>query len=71
MRQPAGQEAGCSRLERYTSSPPMAYFAIVLHTEDGPEMLDGYDTYEAADEHLDAYCDRYPNAYVDIHPVGR
>jgi hypothetical protein len=48
----------------------MAYFAIVLHAEDGPEMLDGYDTYEAADEHLDAYCDRYPNAYVDIHPVG-
>jgi hypothetical protein len=48
----------------------MAYFAIVLHTEDGPEMLDGYDTYEAADEHLDAYCDRYPNDYVDIHPVG-
>jgi hypothetical protein len=47
----------------------MAYYAIVLHSAEGSEMLDGYDTYEAADEKLDDYCDRYPNGYVDIHHV--
>lgn len=48
----------------------MAYYAIVLVSEEGSEILDGYDTYEAADEVLDGYCDRYPNGYVDIHHVG-
>jgi hypothetical protein len=49
---------------------PMAYYAIVLISEEGSEILDGYDTYEAADEVLDGYCDRYPNGFVDIHHVG-
>jgi hypothetical protein len=48
----------------------MAYFAIVLHSEDGPQILDGYDTYEAADEKLDDYCERYASGYVDIQHVG-
>lgn len=47
----------------------MAYYAIVLHSEEGAQILDGYDTYEAADEKLDGYADRYENGYVDIHYV--
>jgi len=47
----------------------MAYYAIVLHSEEGSEILDGYDSYEAADEQLDDYADRYQNGYVDIHYV--
>jgi len=49
----------------------MGYYAIVLISEEGSEILDGYDTYEAADEQLDGYCERYPNGFVDIvHTSG-
>ena len=44
----------------------MNYYAIVRISEEGSDILDGYDTYEAADEQLEGYCERYPNALIDI-----
>lgn len=45
----------------------MTYFGIVKIDDDGqPEIIDGYDDYDAADAVLDGYCERYPNAYIDI-----
>ena len=44
----------------------MNYYAIVRMSEEGTDILDGYDTYEAAEEKLDGYFERYPNAYIDI-----
>ena len=45
----------------------MTYFAIVKIDDDGqPEIMDGYDDYDAADAVLDGYCERYPYACFDI-----
>jgi hypothetical protein len=44
----------------------MNYYAIVRISEEGTDILDGYDTYEAAEEKLDGYFERYPNAFIDI-----
>ena len=51
----------------HTHTGTMTYFAIVKIDDDGqPEIMDGYDDYDAADAVLDGYCERYPYACFDI-----
>jgi len=45
----------------------MRNFKIGIMTEDQTwKVLASFSTYEKADDALDKYCDRHPNAWVDI-----
>jgi hypothetical protein len=35
--------------------------------DDSTKILGSYATYDAADEALDRWCDRFPHAYIDIY----
>ena len=42
-------------------------FTVTRFNEDGSvKILGRYATYEKADEALDRWCDRFPNAAIDI-----
>ena len=42
------------------------YYVALMNDSGQWEALDNVPTYSAAEELLDAYCDLYPNAYVDV-----
>lgn len=45
-----------------------ANYSIAKMNDDGTlVVLDSSDTYDRASNKLDAYCDRYPDAYVDVY----
>lgn len=49
----------------------MSYFAIVRMSDSGEfEIIDGYDDEETADIEMEKYCDRFPNAYIDVHEIN-
>ena len=43
-------------------------FQIIRHdfADDSIKVLASYASYDAADEALDAWCNRFPHAYIDI-----
>ena len=43
-------------------------FQIVRYSfaDDTSKVLASYASYDAADEALDAWCNRFPHAYIDI-----
>jgi len=42
-------------------------YTIAKLSDDGTwDALESFETYSEADMNLDWYCDRYPNAYIDI-----
>jgi hypothetical protein len=40
------------------------------YAEDTSKVLASYATYDAADEALDGWCNRFPHAYIDIIEKG-
>ena len=42
-------------------------YTIARMSDDGNwEALESFETYSEADMNLDWYCDKYPNAYLDV-----
>jgi hypothetical protein len=44
----------------------MIRVARLTASKDAWKLLGSYRTYDEADEALEAFCERFPNAYIDI-----
>lgn len=44
----------------------MPYTITMIKDDGSSTTLDTFKSYAEADSHLDEWCDKYPNAYIDI-----